>query len=940
MSIIRNRQQDTLTFFSFSFIFLFLFFSLPIMAQPSCTWAKNIGSTNNDEGKDITTDASGNIYITGTYSGTADFDPSSGTSNLISQGSTDIFIAKYDANGTLIWAKSIGGTNADVSTAIAVDGSKNIYISGHFTGTADFDPEVATTANLTSLGMNDIFFAKYDSDGNYTWAKSIGGTQRDQANDITADNLGNVYITGEFNTTVDFDPGIGNASYTAGSAGSFYYEDPFFAKYDSNGNYIWAKQIGNPNSVDRAKAIAVNEFYEVYVTGEFFGVTDFNPGAGTNTLTSTGGFDVFFCQYNSDGSYNWARNIGGAGTLFVNDIKLDGALNVFLTGSFSGTADFKPGSGAANLISVGGNDAFLGKYNNTGSYLWAKQIGSINDDVGNGISIDASNNIYVTGSFSGTADFDPDAGTINLTPTSTQDLFLAKYSTTGAFVSSGTYIWAANVGSTNSNTGNKVVAYDNCSVYLTGAFYGTTNFNPTGDANNLTSSGNKDAFFAKYGTVGMSIATTYANCSGNSNDGSASITAAGGTIPYTYSWNNSQTNSSATGLSIGTYTITVNDINGCYNTRTLSISCTPTSTVYITNSSNVTCNGKTDGAATASMLGGTAPYNYSWSNGQTTATATGLSAGTYIVKITDITLNNGTVSIIITQPNSLNISNTLTNISCGVNNGSASATISGGTTPYTYNWSNNKTTANATGLSAGTYTLTVIDNKGCSTSNTLIITEAPAVTSAIVSTTTLICNGDQNGSITASAANGTLPYKYSWSPSGQTSTTATGLSGRTYTLIITDGNGCTSKQTTTISQPAKILVSILGSPQYLICGTDGYLSVTSTGGTPPYTYQWNVYNGSSWILQGGPTTSNTGTITAAEAVAGNGNYGPLTITDAQGCTSLGFNTTMFYSPPLNITTVSISAASCGSNNGSASISASGAYGYNNGTGNTYGFFWK
>ncbi|HRF19894.1 MAG TPA: SBBP repeat-containing protein, partial [Chitinophagaceae bacterium] len=183
-------------------------------------------------------DGSGNVCVTGVFQGTVDFDPGAGTVSLTSAGSYDVLFAKYDADGNYVYAKALGGTGSDFGNGIAVDGSGNVYVTGYFSGTADFDPG-AGTANIISAGTQDIFFAKYDASGNYVYAKALGGTGGDYSNDIALDGSGNVYVTGYFNGTGDFDPGAGTANLT--SAGN---NDLFFAKYDASGNYVYAKAVG------------------------------------------------------------------------------------------------------------------------------------------------------------------------------------------------------------------------------------------------------------------------------------------------------------------------------------------------------------------------------------------------------------------------------------------------------------------------------------------------------------------------------------------------------------------------------------------------------------------------------------------------------------------------------------------------------------------------
>ncbi|MBI4648818.1 MAG: T9SS type A sorting domain-containing protein, partial [Bacteroidia bacterium] len=237
----------------------------------------------------------------------------------------------------------------------AVDGTSNCYITGYFKGTADFDPGIETV-NLTSVGNEDIFFAKYDANGNYLWAKSIGGTSSNHGSSIAIDGTGNCYITGYFRGTTDFDPGAGTANLTPVDS-----SDIFFARYDVNGNYLWAKSIGS-TSMDFGISIAVDSIGNCYITGFFRVTTDFDPGTGTVNLTSIGNWDIFFAKYDANGNYLWAKNIGSSYGDGGYSIAVDDTGNIYLTGYFQSTADFNPGAGTANLTSVGYKDIFFAKY--------------------------------------------------------------------------------------------------------------------------------------------------------------------------------------------------------------------------------------------------------------------------------------------------------------------------------------------------------------------------------------------------------------------------------------------------------------------------------------------------------------------------------------------------------------------------------------------------
>ncbi len=388
-------------------------------AHGNFIWAKQMGGTGFDNGLSIAIDNSGNVYTTGGFEGTVDFDPGAGTANLTSYGGNDIFIQKLDTDGNFIWAKQIGGKNGDVGNSIAVDASNNIYITGMFAGTADFDPG-AGTANLTSAGDYDIFVQKLDVNGDFIWARQMGGADWDVGNSIAVDTSGNVYTTGHFTGSADFDPGVGNANLKSIGNTAI-----FVQKLDTNGDFIWAKQIA-PTDYGEGMSVAVDNFGNVYTTGYFDGTADFNPGAGTANLTSAGSSDIFIQKLNTDGDFIWAKQMGGTDFDFGYSIAVDDSGNVYSTGRFEKTADFSSDAGTNNLTSKGSSDIFIQKLDVNGGLLWAEQMGGKSGDNGNSIAIDALGNVYVTGWFQGTADFDPYEGENNLTSAGSENIFVEK----------------------------------------------------------------------------------------------------------------------------------------------------------------------------------------------------------------------------------------------------------------------------------------------------------------------------------------------------------------------------------------------------------------------------------------------------------------------------------------------------------------------------------
>lgn len=465
----------------YSYFFVF-FIGISVQAQVYYN-AFKIQSSGSDRGRCITTDNSGNVITTGYFDGSADFDPGAGTVSLTPSGSfQDIYVAKYDASLNYIWAIKFGTSGTDFSYALAVDGSNNIIVGGD-----------------VSSNNRDGFVNKYDANGNLIWSISIGGSNRDVVYGVKTDIAKTVYVTGYFENTVDFDPSA--ATYTLASSGG---RDIFLAKYDSTGKFRWAFKMGGSLSVayeEGGQDIAIAGA-NVYLTGNFEGTTDFNPSAGTNTLTSNGSLDMFVAKYDTTGAYGWAISMGSNNKHdYSYAIDIDASENVYITGGFEETVDFDPSVGTATLVSasVNAQDIFVAKYNSSGVYQWAFQVGGNTsvDDHAFDIDVTPTGDIYICGEVWGPADFDPSAGTFNINPSNDQ-IFFAKYTNAGAFV------WAFDVGATSSNgsadNGFGVQATATGSLYVTGDFNGTADFDPSANTATLTSSGG-DAFVAVYGTA-------------------------------------------------------------------------------------------------------------------------------------------------------------------------------------------------------------------------------------------------------------------------------------------------------------------------------------------------------------------------------------------------------------------------------------------------------
>ena len=473
---------------------LMFFISLPTakaQTDISLHWAKALNGWYVDA-KSLITDTSGNTYVTGSFSSTADFDPGEGVAKLTSTGKIDIFLAKYDVNGNYVYAKGMGGTDMEWGTAIAVDNIGNVYITGLFEGAVDFDPNTRH-GKLTSTGHFDMFLAIYDTNGKYVYAKSVGGTGYDKGVAIALDSIGNAYVTGYFFGVSDFCPGKGVVNLTS-SGGC----DLFLAKYDVNGNYVFAKNMGG-KGFDSGSGIAIDNS-GVYITGSFHWTADFDPGMGVANLNSTGNENIFLAKYDTNGNYIFAKGMGGTRTDMSNAIALDVSGNAYITGYFEESADFDPSGGVAFLISAKPCGLFLAKYDTNGNFVYAKSVSGGKGVIGEAIAVDNSGNTYITGRFEGTADFDAGAGVANLSsPGRTEgmsgyesEVFLAKYDTKG------NYVYAKSMGGKGYDIGSDIAIDGSGNIYITGEFETPAHFATSDDTYNLKSESPSATFVASY----------------------------------------------------------------------------------------------------------------------------------------------------------------------------------------------------------------------------------------------------------------------------------------------------------------------------------------------------------------------------------------------------------------------------------------------------------
>jgi len=363
---------------------------------------------------------------------------------------------------------------------------------------------------------------------------------------------------------------------------------------------------------------------------------------------------------------------------------------------------------------------------------------------------------------------------------------------------------------------------------------------------------------------------TNISCNGT-NTGGIDITPTGGTAPYTFAWSNGTTTEDLTNVAAGSYSVTITDSKGCTKALgpytitqapVIALSGAPTIT-------NVTCNGAATGAIAITVTGGTAPYTYSWSNATTAQNLANATAGSYTVNVTD---NKGCTKALgpftITEPAPITATSVITNASCnGTSDGSVIITPAGGTAPYTYTWSNGATSKDLTNVIAGSYTLTIKDNKGCTSTVGPFAVTQPVPIASTGTITNVTCNGGNTGAVSlTNPTGGTAPYTYLWS-NAATSQNISALIAGVYSVTITDSKGCKNNLSFTITEPAAITAAAPTITNISCNGTNtGGIDITPTGGTAPYTFAWS----------NGTTTEDLTNVAA-------GSYS-VTITDSKGCT--------------------------------------------------------
>ena len=450
-------------------------------------WAKRAGGSSLEEGKDMVALTDGSAIVTGCFGETMVF--GEGELNetiLVSRGPKDLFVAKYNPDGTLEWAKGAGGVNYDRGECVDALEDGTLIVAGRVGGTIIFGEGEENEITLNPEGEEDAFIAKYTSDGTLTWVKSVGGTNGDSAFGISMLAGGSSIITGRFSGEVLFGEGEENETTLNTTDGSA----AVIAKYNSDGTLAWAKNSGG------AMALSVDTFKDSssVIVGDFGKSTTFEAGEENETVLSSDGVNgVFIAKYNPDGTLAWAKKVGsGTDYIYLREVVTSGD-GSFTTGYFFGDIVFAEGESAeATLHSEGEEDIFIAKHNSDGTLAWVRRIGETGDDQGKSISsLDGS--VFLTGHFSQEVIFgEGEKNETILVSGGARDIFVAKYDPNGNLAH------AMQIGGTGNNSGQAIALLEDA-VFLAGSLSNTVVFGE-GELNetSLTSAGGIDIFITKY----------------------------------------------------------------------------------------------------------------------------------------------------------------------------------------------------------------------------------------------------------------------------------------------------------------------------------------------------------------------------------------------------------------------------------------------------------
>lgn len=758
------------------------------------SWMKGFGNTASESVADVAVDGSGNIYLTGSFSGTLSIDGNSVTS----LGNTDFYVAKLSPEGSVLWFKSGGSSAVEEANAIAVDANGNVFVAGMSNESTSFEGN-----SYPSLGGKDGFLLKLDTDGNFVFVRTIGCFNDDNAYDVVVDGSNNVIVTGHFNYALQ----VSTTSLFQNAKGA---NDAFLVKFDNDGAFLWTIPYAS-SAHDYGRRVACDNAGNIYLAGEFKGTINM----GGSNLQSPNDMNVYVAKFNPSGDVQWAAQRGASGDDAVKALAVTSTGDVYLAYKQSNT------------------NPYIARYSASGtSQGTIAYSGSGTLDISD-ILCDINGNTYITGNYSGTIEFGSTASTSS---GSGCDFFIIRYDSDGV-------INMRIFGNQNNANYIKSIAIDYANNVVAGGGFASS---ITMNSDTETSNGQDDALlikFERYMSFGYSEISS-AGCSASNM--SASINVEGGIAPYMYYWSNGSTSSSLSGVSAGTYSLTVVDGDHCYITTSLTLTA-PQPPVVELPSIPTLCPKDTVSVAVNSDMSA-----YAWSTGEHTREISIHSAGTYSVTITNSNSCTASASFSVSQYPNIDVLPQTDYYFCP--NEMLTIEASGF---LSYYWSN--------GMSSSTFTTPLeytfwvrAFNGICYYYDTITTHKYPQPTIEL-GADTYFCAGD---SVRVTAPDGFVSY--SWSNGAEGRSVWVSIDG-VLTVEASDANSCKTVDSINVGKVESPEVDLGKDTTYC---TDGKVILSSSGQYQNCSFEWNTHEQ-----------------TAAIGVTSSGTYW-LRVTNQYGCSSV------------------------------------------------------
>jgi hypothetical protein len=474
-------------------LFLLLWSGTLTAQNINLSWSKQFAGPGNQRPRGLVVDYLGNSISYGSFDGIADFDPNAGSAILSSAGMQDGYIVKINPQGDHVWSISFGAANDDIVYDLAFDGQNNLYVTGEFRGTVNFDPSnggLAAMSTITAFSGVNAFVAKYNPDGDLLWVRKIGGSSQgyETGYSIDVDISGNVVSTGRMYGLVDLDPTAGVVEQGVSWSYSMYIQ-----KLTSAGEFVWARNFVNSWAVPNN--IKLDATGQVYTTGIFYAAMDFDPGSASFSLNGQY-YDSYILKLNSQGNFVWARHLTSSNTCNADDMEFDEDGNLYIVGGYNGNTDFNPDLVATQILSNSASQyrAYLLKLNDQGLFQWVKQLAPNGTSRALQIERDNTGKLYIAGTFSTANDFNPDpvAEFPVVASSSSDDIFITVLDENADFLN------AFRFGGTGIEVlGGMVVHPTTQLMHMTGSFAGTADLDPTSGELSLVSNGGADGFLSR-----------------------------------------------------------------------------------------------------------------------------------------------------------------------------------------------------------------------------------------------------------------------------------------------------------------------------------------------------------------------------------------------------------------------------------------------------------